>query len=185
MTTTNRLFNIHEYHRMADCGIFHPEERVELIDGEIIKMAAKNPAHSSVTNAIQSYLEPLFKNTALIRTQDPIQLNDCSEPEPDIAVVRLDKRLYYDRHPTAADTYLIIEVADTSLKYDTTKKAAAYARSGIKDYWVVDAVERQIYFHAFPQDGEYSKVRIVTEPVVVGLELFPDIKISTRYFFPI
>lgn len=183
--TQHRLFTVSEYHCMTEYGILHPEERVELLEGEIINMAAKNPAHSAVTKTIQSYLEPLFAGLALVRVQDPIQLSDRSEPEPDIALVKLDENYYYDRHPTAADTYLIVEVADTTLKYDTTKKVAAYAKSGIKDYCVVDVIQRRIFFYTSPQNNEYLETTVTAADVILSVAAFPDISLETAKFFPV
>lgn len=184
IATRHRLFTVSEYHQMAEHGILHPEERVELLSGEIISMAAKNPPHSFVTGRIARYLEPLFADVALVRIQEPLQLSDRSEPEPDIALVKLPEITFLDRHPTADDTYLVIEVADTTLRYDTTKKAAAYAKSGIKNYWVVDVIQRRIFFYTSPQNDKYSNETVAAADVVLSIAAFPDILIETVKFFP-
>jgi Uma2 family endonuclease len=113
---TVRLWTIQEYHHIVEAGIFHPEERVELIAGQIIRMSAKGTAHTAAVRRTARVLRHLLENQAEVYTQDPIQLDDSSEPEPDIAVVRIDSLDYADHHPTPLEVYLIIEVADSSLR---------------------------------------------------------------------
>jgi Uma2 family endonuclease len=136
MNTITRLFTQDEYHRMTEVGIFGAEERVELLEGQIISMAAKNPPHSATNMCAAEYLKTLLSGLALIRIQDPINLNAYSEPEPDIAVVRINPRFYVDSHPTPNDIFLLIEISDTTLERDRKQKAFAYAKAGIADYWI-------------------------------------------------
>ena len=103
-----RLLTVKDYHRMAEAGIFHPNERVELIAGQIIRMTAKGTAHSAATTRTDSLLRNRLGTQVLVRPQEPIQLDDLSEPEPDIAVVRPDPLYYEDHHPTPSEIYLII-----------------------------------------------------------------------------
>ncbi len=150
---TLRLWTAEEYHRMAEAGIFHPEERVELIAGQIIRMSAKGTAHTAAVRRTARILSNLLINQAEVHTQDPIQLDNFSEPEPDIAVVRIDPLDYTGNHPRSSDVYLIIEVADSSLKYDLETKAKAYAKSGIADYWVL---YRVAFYHVIGERSEES-----------------------------
>ena len=129
-TETNlqlRLWTVEEYHRMNEAGIFAPNERVELLEGRIIWMIAKGTAHRSAVGRIDRLLQDCLKNRALICVQDPVKLNDRSEPEPDISVVKIDPLDYADHHPTPSEVYLIIEVADSSLKLDYETKSQAYS----------------------------------------------------------
>ncbi|HAA26424.1 MAG TPA: hypothetical protein DCE56_00515 [Cyanobacteria bacterium UBA8553] len=110
MTSTGvRLWTQDEYHRMTAAGILDPDERVELLEGQVISMAAKNPPHSATNLCAADYLRNLLTGKALIRVQDPIDLSVYSEPEPDIAVVQIDPRRYVDHHPTPAEIFLLDE----------------------------------------------------------------------------
>ena len=132
-----------EYYRMGEAGLF-ADTRVELLDGEIITMAPQNPPHAGTTNRLASVVIRLLGAIFSIRVQAPIVLNDWSEPEPDIAICRLDPDDYRREHPRASDVLLVIEVADASLSYDRGRKVAAYAGGGIPEYWIVNLVDRRI-----------------------------------------
>lgn len=183
-STRLKLFTVDEYHRMSDKGILLPDERTELLEGEIILMAAKNPPHSAITKRTSDYLADLLKGLADIRVQEPVRLNSHSEPEPDIAVVRIDDRSYFDRHPTPQDVFLLIEVADATLNYDRKKKAAAYARAGIVDYWVIDVRNEQVHTFREPASKTYQQVVVVSKNEDLCVLAFPPISIQVAQFFP-
>lgn len=132
-----------EYYRMGEASLF-ADKRVELLDGEIITLAPQNPPHAGTTSRLASILLRMLGTTVSLRVQVPIVLNDWSEPEPDIAICRLDPDDYRQEHPKAGDVLLVIEVADASLSYDRSCKVAAYAGSGIPEYWIVNLVDRRI-----------------------------------------
>ncbi|NER23002.1 MAG: Uma2 family endonuclease [Symploca sp. SIO1C2] len=176
-----RLINVAEYHCMADAGVFHPEERVELIAGQLVKMAAKGTAHTVTLRRINRLFTCLsFQIEVMVQIQDPIVLDDYSEPEPDFALLRLEPREYIDAHPTAADTYLVIEVADSSFKYDSETKAKLYAQSNIADYWVLDVVKRQLHVFRQPSNQGHQSEVILTEDDSISPLQFPEIKISIQ-----
>lgn len=179
-----RLWTVEEYHHMVEVGIISPQERVELIEGEVISMAAKKPPHVVVTELAAEYLRQLCREVAYIRTQDPVFLNDHTEPEPDIAVVMPPLRRYLDHHPSQSEIFLIIEVADATLKFDTEKKAAAYASSKIADYWVVDVIERSIYIFREPVAGTYTNKSVFSENGTIRPLAFTEIEVAFREFFP-
>ena len=181
---TLRLWTVEEYQQMAEAGIFHPEERVELIAGQIIRMIAKGTAHSSAVGRIYKLLENCLGQQAWIRTEHPVELDDFSEPEPDVAVVRLDPLDYADHHPTPSEVYLIIEVADSSLKYERETKAKAYARSGIVDYWVLDVVDRKLHRFGEPTQEGYQSEVILTEEATLSPLQFPNLAIALRDMLP-
>ena len=165
-TETNlqlRLWTVEEYHRMAEAGIFAPDERVELLEGKILCKSAKSTAHRSTTGRIDYLLKKRLEKIALICVQDPVKLNDRSEPEPDLSVVKIDPLDYADHHPTPSEVYLIIEVADSSLKFDCEIKAKTYSLAGIKDYWVLDVVKRELYIFRNPTQTGYESQVIVGE----------------------
>jgi Uma2 family endonuclease len=183
-TLNLRLWTVAEYHRMAEAGILEHGERVELLEGKIIWMSAKGTAHSSAVRRTYKLLERGLGSFACISSQDPITLNDKSEPEPDISVVKIDPLDYADHHPTPSEVYLIIEVADSSLKFDCETKGKAYSEAGISDYWVLDVVERQLYVFREPtSQGYQSQVVLDADGVICPLE-FPDLQINIQQMLP-
>jgi len=182
---TVRLWTVQEYHQMAEAGIFHPEERVELIAGQIIRMSAKGTAHTAAVRRTAKILRNLLANQAEVYTQDPIQLDDFSEPEPDIAVVRIDPLDYADHHPTPSEVYLIIEVADSSFKYVRQTKGKAYAKSGIADYWVLDVNERQLHVFREPTPEGYQSEVILSEEASLSPLQFPTLVIALQDMLPL
>ncbi len=145
-------FTREEYYRMGEAGLFD-DKRVELLDGEIITMAPQNPPHAGITSRIAAVLIRLLSSTVTIRVQVPIVLNDWSEPEPDIVVCLPDLDDYEREHPRADQVLLVIEVAEASLFYDRSRKVAAYAGSGIPDYWIVNLIDRRIEMLSDPDSG--------------------------------
>jgi len=179
-----RLWTVEEYHRMAEAGIFGADERVELLEGNIIWMIAKGTAHRSAVGRTDYLLKNRLGNRAWVSIQDPVKLNERSEPEPDIAVVKVDPLDYADHHPTPSEVYLIIEVADSSLRLDCETKAKAYSKAGIKEYWVLDVVSRQLHvFRESAQDGYQSKVILSEDETISPLE-FPDLQITVLEMLP-
>jgi Uma2 family endonuclease len=138
-----RRFTREEYYRMYDAGLFR-DERVELLDGEIIAMSPQNSPHASCVNRINALLIPLLAGTYSVRCQAPICLDRQSEPEPDLAVCVHDPDDYESGHPTPEQILLLIEVSDSSLAFDRKRKRAAYARCGIPEYWIVNVPERMV-----------------------------------------
>lgn len=136
-------FTRDEYYRMGEAGLFR-NERVELLDGEIVTMSPHNPPHAGITSRLAATLIRLLGERFSVRVQFPIILDDWSEPEPDITVCRFDPDGYVREHPHAAQVLLVIEVADSSLFYDRTQKVSAYASSRIREYWIINLVDRRI-----------------------------------------
>ena len=139
--TTAKRFNIDEYNRLAQLGFFHENERVELIRGEIIPMAAKGTLHSTVNRRLIKELSKLIANQGTLQSQDPISISPDSQPEPDIAILRNKDDDYLNSHPTPQDVLLLIEIADSSLKYDQEVKLQLYAEAGILYYWIFNIIE--------------------------------------------
>jgi Uma2 family endonuclease len=181
---TIRKWTVKEYHKLGEMGFFHPEERVELLSGNIIKMSAKGTAHTSALGRTDNLLQNLFGNLAWVRIQDPIALDDNSEPEPDIAVVRIDPFDYATHHPTPSEVYLIIEVADSSLTFDREIKAKAYARSGITDYWVLNVNERQLHVFREPLEDGYQSELILGENGSISPLQFLTVNIAIQAMLP-
>ncbi|MEH2272550.1 MAG: Uma2 family endonuclease [Nostoc sp.] len=180
MLTNIRLISVQEDHQMAEMGIFHPEERLELIAGQIFRMSAKGTAHESAITRTERLLRQRLGDKVLLRIQSPVQLDDYSEPEPDISVVKLNPLDYEDHHPDASEVFLLIEIADCSLKYDREVKAMAsptpnaYAKSGIIEYWVLDVNGRKLYMYRLPSPDGYHSESILAEDVTISPLAFPD-----------
>ena len=141
---STRKWTRSEYHRAAEIGLFHPDERLELLEGEIIqKVSPQSDPHAAGVSLAAEKLREIFTRTYHIREEKPLVLSDWSEPEPDIVVVRGSLRAT-PRHPTPDNAVLVVEVSDTSFAYDRTAKAAMYAKSGIQEYWILNLRQRQL-----------------------------------------
>jgi len=148
-TIQNRRWSREEYDRLIAGGMFHPEERLELIEGEIVQMSPQGSQHATGVTLVENTLRTVFGKNYVVRVQMPLAISLGSEPEPDIAIVTGAPRDYCKEHPTTAE--LVIEIADTTLTYDRTKKAAMYAQAGIQEYWILNLLDRQLEVYRQPQ----------------------------------
>jgi len=146
---------------MAESGILGPDDRVELIDGEILTMAPQKSPHATAVQLAQEALRAAFGDGFNVRPQLPLALAEMSEPEPDLAVVPGAPRDYRDSHPTTA--LLVVEVAETSLAFDRGVKKALYARAGIPEYWVVDLAAGAVEVYRSPRGVDYRDHRTLDE----------------------
>ena len=140
---SRHLISVDAFHRMGETGILGPRDRVELIDGEIIDMSPIGVLHAAIVDVLARHFGRRTGESVFVRCQNPLRLDDISEPEPDIAILRPRADFYMTAHPGSADVLLVIEVADTSLAYDLGTKVPLYARHGIPEVWVIDAATRQ------------------------------------------
>jgi Uma2 family endonuclease len=175
---------VDEYHQMIETGILDEDDRVELLEGQIIEMSPQLPPHVATTQSASDYLRSLLAGRVTIRIQSPITLRPNSEPEPDIAVVRIDPDRYFDHHPTPDKIFLVIEVANTSLRKDRRQKVRAYAHANILEYWILDVYERQIYVFREPRNDTYQQEIILNEEAIFSMVAFPEIAVSVRDLFP-
>lgn len=137
-----------EYYRLADLNFFQGR-RVELIEGQIIDMAAMKSPHATAVDLVDAALKEIWGTGYYIRQQKPFVVSNISEPEPDVAVVKGNIRDYATAHPTQAE--LIVEVADTSLRYDRSVKGSLYAKAGVPEYWIVNLGDHQLEIYRHPQ----------------------------------
>ncbi len=151
-------FTVAEFERMGEAGVFTKDARLELIEGEIIEMSPIGSRHAACVKFLSRFLNRTVGDIALVSTQDPIRLNDFSEPEPDLALLRLRDDFYREAHPTPADVLLIIEVADTTLAYDRQVKMPLYAKAGVAETWIVNLLEEQIEVYAGLAGGTYQTI---------------------------
>ncbi len=156
-TVALRPFTVAEYHRMAEVGIFAPDERVELLDGQIIPMSPIGSQHAAHVDRLTQFFVQECAHMAIVRVQSPIRLGQHSEPEPDIALLRPRADYYAEAHPTAADVYLVVEVADSSLAYDQQQKVPRYAAAGIAEVWVLDVLAARLTVYRQPGAAGYGQ----------------------------
>ncbi len=179
-----RRFTVDEYYRMTEVGILGASERVELIEGEIIEMAAIGSRHAASVSRLQRMLAAGLADRGLVRVQNPVRLSDISEPEPDIAVVWPRDDDYAGAHPGATDLFLIVEVADTTVAFDRGQKAPLYSLAGIQEYWLVDlpADLIEVYRRASP-DG-YRDIRRLRRGDSLRPVAFPDLGLPAVAILP-
>ena len=156
-----RRFTVDEYYQLAAAGILNPNDRVQLVNGEIIEMPPIGPGHPGRVDLVAIALNGRLVGRAYARVQSPVRLGDYSEPEPDIALIQLPSGgpfPFISRHPTAAEVLLIVEVADSSVAFDLGDKALDYARHGISDLWVLDISRQRLIVHRDPAPDGYASV---------------------------
>ena len=166
-------WSVDDYHRMIEAGILR-DRRVELLAGEIVEMSP-DPIHYNTAKRGARYLEELLTGRADVRFNGPITLLN-SEPEPDIAIVRLPESTYNNRHPEPEDIFWVIEVAKTSLKKDLDFKGSIYATAGIQEYWILDISSKRLIVFREPQNGQYVIEQTLVQGEVIPLA-FPDIRV--------
>jgi Uma2 family endonuclease len=167
-------WSVDDYHRMIEAGILR-DRRVELLAGEIVEMSPETPIHYNTAKRGARYLEELLAGRADVRFNGPITLLN-SEPEPDIAIVRLPESIYNNRHPEPEDIFWVIEVAKTSLKKDLDLKGSIYATAEIQEYWVLDISSKRLIVFREPQNGQYVIEQTFLQGEVIPLA-FPDVRI--------
>ena len=171
-------------YRMAEAGILGPDARVELIDGEIIDMAPIDPDHAATVNGLNEALVLAFAGRAIVSVQNPVRIDRLNEPEPDFAVLRSRADKYrVGGHAGPADVLLLIEVADSSLRFDRTVKLPLYARAGIAESWLIDLTRRVLEVHRRPQDDGYANHTTYAPGDTVVLALAPDIALRLSGVF--
>ena len=172
-----RAFNVDDIRRMVEAGVLHESERIELVEGEIVVMAAKSVVYDLIQNALNLALSKTVSDGLFVGNGSTLQLTEDVLVEPDLAVIsraiyNTDPRSY--ARPTANDVLLIIEISVSSLPYDRKTKARLYARHGIREYWVIDANERRTFVHTRPSGDGWSSIvergpdDVLTTPAVPG-----------------
>lgn len=156
LQVTRRSFTVAEYERMGQFGIFSEGERVELVNGEIIKMSPIGKRHAAVVGHLTQIIALLIQRTAILWVQNPIRLSDRSEPQPDLMVLKPRPDFYETSRPTPEDVLLVIEVSDTTLDYDRKVKVPLYARAGVPETWLVNLGEERIEVYANPAGAAYQ-----------------------------
>lgn len=171
-------FTTRDYERMGEAGILPANERFELIEGEIIKMSPIGKRHAACVNRLGRILNRQIGDMAIVSTQNPIVLDDLSEPQPDIALLQFRDDFYEHALPQSTDVLLIIEVSDTTLDYDRQVKLLSYAHARIPEVWIVNLPDEQIEYHAQHANGAYQHTRIFKQGETLTSLIVPDLEIN-------
>lgn len=166
------------YHLMAERGAFHPEDRVELVGGRIFDMSPVGSLHARCVNILNALLIEALGRSYIVSIQNPIILDDESEPEPDVCLLLPMPDSYKNSLPKAPDVKLVIEVADTSIEFDRVIKFQRYAHAGIREAWLVDLINDRVEVHYAPKESAYSRSKIFQRGENVVAETIPEISLS-------
>jgi len=155
-----RLINVDEYYKMAEVGILKPDERLELINGEIYKIGRVSNKHASILKKVTSFLIGLLADSVIVSVRHPVRIDSNNEPEPDISILKFREDYYSSAHPGPADVLVIIEVASCSRKFDKEWKAPLYASCSIPEYWIIDIESRALEVYTSPLGKNYSNQQV-------------------------
>jgi Uma2 family endonuclease len=160
-------FNVDQYYRLAEVGVLQPDDRVELIEGEIIRMPPIGSPHAARVTRLNRLLQGLLGDTAIVSIQNPVRLSDYSEPVPDAAVLKPRTDFYVARHPTPEDVLLIVEVSDSTILSDRNVKVPLYAQAGIQEVWLVNLPNQVVEIYSEPVEGKYQRYVIFSRGEVL------------------
>ncbi len=178
------LFSVDQYERMVKTGVLTEDDRVELIEGEIVEMPPIDPQHSIPVQRLNRIFIERLGPRAYVRVQDAVRLPPRSEPEPDVVVALPPDTRYLSRHPQAEDILLVIEVAYTTKHFDRNRKLPMYARQRIPEVWIVDVPASRIEVYRAPEGDSFATVEIVARGGSVSPEAFPDVQIAIDEVLP-
>ncbi len=178
LNPTKHLTNIDEWRRMGEANIFPPDCRVELINGEIFDVAKPTPNHAGHVRRINHVFCKLISEEILVSVRNPVQLGNWSEPEPDFMLLKAHADFYCSRHPTADDVLLLVEVADSSLRFDQNEKLRLYNQHGVPEYWLLNLNNKSLEVYRKPNGNMYAEKITLHAGDSVTLSQLPDISIQ-------
>jgi Uma2 family endonuclease len=183
-TTERYRFTVDEYERLIRAGILAEEDRVELIHGEVVKKMSIGPRHAAVVKRLIRLFGGQIQGRAQLGAQDPVHLAD-SEPEPDLSILRPSPDDYEAHHPTPADVFLLIEVAESSFVADRDIQGPLYARNGIVEYWIINLNDDTVHVHRGPQaDGTYASVQQHARGATLTVAALPGVAVAVTDILP-
>lgn len=175
VTLKTRRFDVDEYHRLGEAGILGENDRIELIEGELVEMAPIGDEHATIVSLLTMILAKQCSASQIVHVQNPLRLDRTSEPQPDIVIARF---LPGSRKaPGLKDALLVIEVADTTYNYDRKIKAPLYARAGVPELWIVDCEHRHVEVHTDAKDGNYESIVVPAEILTLTPTLANNIRV--------
>lgn len=175
-----RKFTVEQYHRMVESGILSENDRVELIRGEIVEMSPIGTRHAACVRRLDNFLSERLRGRALVDTQNPVELDDTSEPQLDVALLRLRADFYETAHPQPEDIFLIVEVADTTVQYDRQVKIPLYAEDNIAEVLLVDINGQCVEVYREPTPDGYQNVQKFERGQTLSIQAFPDVTITVN-----
>lgn len=175
-----RLFPVEEYRRMAEAGIFHEDDRIELIEGKTVQMTAIGSRRAACVKHLNKLLIREVGDSGIGGAQDPVILPDIREPELDLTVLRPRDDFYAAGHPVPEDVLLLIEVSDTSLEHDRDVKVPLPAQAGILEAWVMDLANEKMHVFSQPTDGFYRDTRSSGRSGSVSPQALPNLMVSVE-----
>lgn len=173
-----RHFSVAEYYRMAEAGVFTEDDRVELIEGEVVETSPIGSRHAACVGRLTEFFSRLVSDHSIVWVQNPVQINDYSEPVPDVTLLKRRDDFYARANPRAADVFLLVEVADSTLAYDRDVKVALYARAGVPEVWLVNLPEETIEVYTRPREGAYRETRVVERGEALASQSLPNLTVE-------
>lgn len=184
MQMLTKKFSVNTYEKMLENNIFESQEKLELIRGVIIEMSPIGLKHATAVIRLTNLFPIIFQDKALISVQNSIILDDYSEPEPDLVMLKKRDDFYAEKRPKSEDIFLLIEVSDSTLKYDQEIKLPLYAESKIKEVWIFNLNNDILEIYRNPQDNFYQQKQILTKTEKVSCLAFPEIEIPIVNLLP-
>lgn len=178
-----RKFTVQQYHKMVESGILTENERVELIRGEIVEMSPIGTKHAACVNRLVNLLVQLLGKFVIVGAQNPVSLNDNSEPQPDVVLLKPRDDFYENAHPQPEDIFLLIEVADRTVIYDRQEKIPLYAQANINEVWLVDINAQVVEVYQQPTTTGYQQIQKFTSCQTLSIPSFPDVNITVNEIF--
>jgi Uma2 family endonuclease len=176
---SRKLFSVEEFQRISDAGIFPPDSRFELIRGEIIEMPNPTRLHSGRVNKLNRVFTFRLGESAIVCIQNPMFIDKMSEPRPDVVICKPLPELFGPFEPEPADVLLLVEISDTSLRYDTKIKSRLYAEAGIPEYWILNIPDEVFQVRTDPSDGEYRRIENLKRGQPITASMLPGIVFTT------
>ena len=174
-----RKFSIDEYYKLAETGILAPSERVELLNGQIIRMAPIGETHRTIVDKLNYIFVDKPRKRYQVSIDQPIRIENFNEPQPDVVLFKSEVE---NRHPTPEDIHLVIEVADTTLDYDSGVKLRTYEKGGVKEYWIIDVGKKAVNIYKLPpKKGKYTLETHAHG--VIASQAFPDVTVALEDIF--
>jgi Uma2 family endonuclease len=174
LAQTQHRFSVEDYYRMAETGVLRPSARVELLEGKIIDMSPIGPFHGGLVKRLSRIFNLKAKGRWTVSTQDPLHLDEFSEPQPDVMLLKPSADDYTSRHPQPEDVLLLIEVSDSTIDFDREEKLPAYGRAGIAEVWIVNLNDLAIEIYREPHFDGYGNKTVLRAGDQARLSMFPD-----------
>jgi Uma2 family endonuclease len=175
-----RQFTVVQYHQMVVAGILTEDDRVELLEGEIIELPLISSRHAACVNRLSYLFYNRLRDRAIVRVQNPVELSDRSEPQPDVALLQPRADFYEAGHPQPQDILLLVEVADTTVEFDREIKMPLYAKSGVREVWLVDLNQNAIAVYREPSLGGYGQVQELQRGQELTMQVFSDVSLAVE-----